>query len=189
MLTVRRMTTAGLGQITPIAEASLIGEETLLRVTRGGFSLTYVPIERAEWRYFSPAAGFEPALLCQDEAAAYFAAFADERYIGGAGVRCEPEGWAYLGDIRVDAAHRRQGVASALLDACERFAHQKGCYGLRMEVSDQHPILCQFLQRRGYTLAGLDRMRLAAAPQERRKPLMRRSCALMFYRVLESAAR
>lgn len=189
MLTVRRMTTAGLGQITPIAEASLIGEETLLRVTRGGFSLAYVPIERAEWRYFAPTPGFEPTALCQEENAAYFAAFAEERYIGGAGVRCEPDGWALLGDLRVDAAHRRQGVASALVDACERFARQKGCYGLRAETSDQHPIVCQFLEKRGYTLGGLDRMRLAAAPEERRKPLMRRACALLFYRVLENAAR
>lgn len=184
MVTVRRLTAAMLDQLTPISGEALIGEEVLLRVGRSGFSLAYAPMERAEWRVFPAEAGFDPAALCTQEAAAYYAAFVDGRFAGGAGIRCEG-GWARLGDIRVAAGHRRQGVASALLDACERFTRDRGCYGLRVETSDQNPLLCQFLEHRGYALAGMDRLRLAASPQERRKPLMKRACALYFYRTLE----
>lgn len=184
MVTVRRLTAALMDQLTPLSDAVLVGEEVLLRVGRSGFSLAYAPTERAQWQRFPVAEGFEPAALCGRERTAFYAAFVDGRYAGGAGVRCEGS-WARLGDIRVDAGQRRQGVASALLDACERFACDRGCYGLRAETSDQNPLLCRFLEKRGYVLAGMDRLRLAAEPQERCKPMMKRACALYFYRALE----
>jgi ribosomal protein S18 acetylase RimI-like enzyme len=42
-----------------------------------------------------------------------------------------PEGW--IADLYVDPAHRRQGVARALLDVCVREARRRGCHRLVLE--------------------------------------------------------
>ena len=186
MLSVRRLTEETLGNVKLLADAVLIGEETMLRIGRYGFELTYLRMQSAEWRSFPPSEGFAPADLIGKPEAAVFAAYADdERVVGVASVQCLPSGWAELCDIRVDASHRRKGVATALIAACERFAERQGMHGLRVTASESNPVLCQFLQHNGFELQGLDRRALIHTPEEREKPLMRRACALYFYRETE----
>lgn len=182
MLTIRRYTADMADKLRPIADASLCGEDVLLRIGRGGFSLGYVPLTRAEWRSFPPPKSVEPAALLGDESAAMFVAFEEDVFIGSAAIRITETGWAELLDIRVDAAHRRLSVARALLDACERFSADRGMAGLRCTATDTNPAACQFLEHCGFTLQGVDRMALIHTPAERDKPLARRACAITFYR-------
>ena len=93
----------------------------MLRIGRYGFELSYLPRPGAEWRSFPAPEEYSPKELINRPNAAVFAAYADERVVGTASVMCLSSGWAELCDIRVDAAHRRQGVATALIAACERF--------------------------------------------------------------------
>ena len=114
---------------------------------------------------------------------AVFAAFEDERFIGQAVVRVDADTrWCRLLDIRVDAAYRRTGAGGMLLDACDRYALQRGTQGLQLTVPEDHPALCQFCAHNGFTLGGLDRMALIGTDRERVKPMARRSCALFYYR-------
>ena len=76
-------------------------------------------------------------------------------------------------------------TATALIAACERFAERQGMHGLRVTASESNPVLCQFLQHNGFELQGLNRRALIHTPEEREKPLMRRACALYFYRETE----
>lgn len=184
MLTIRRCLAEKDIPRTPIHAECLIGEETLLRVSRSGFSLAYAPLERAEWRIFPPKAAYTPSALCADRQAALFLAYEDDCYVGCASLRPYDE-WMQLEDIRVDVLYRRHGIATALLETAEQFALHQGAWGIRVEVSDQHPILCRFLEKRGYTIGGMDRLALAMTPEERQKPMMRRACALFFYHVLK----
>ena len=55
MLTIRRITAENQGLMRPVSDASLVGEDILLQVTRSGFLLRYQPKDSAEWRSFPPS--------------------------------------------------------------------------------------------------------------------------------------
>lgn len=184
MLTVRRLTPALLESIRPIDAASLAGEDVMLRIGRSGFDLGYVPLPRAEWRTFPMSEEVQPRQLLEDEHSAMFLAFEGEAMVGQGAIRVSREsGWGSILDLRVDAAHRRQGVARGLLEAMESFSRRQGMNGLRIALTDDNTVACQFCQHCGFTLQGIDRMALAYTPGQRDKPLARRACQLYFYRL------
>lgn len=183
---VRRMMPEQLLGMKRLEDGVLIGEETMLRVGRSGFSISYVPMERAVWRNFPGPTADELTETLQDGRGALFGAMDGGRIIGLSCVRLIRTGWAEVRDIRVDASCRRQGIGRMLLDACERFAQEGGARGLRMEVSEANPVLCQFCEHTGFVLHGLDRMALIYTEAERSRPMARRACALYFYRLLDA---
>lgn len=186
MLTIKRLTIDDLPLLRPISSATLVGEDVLLRVGRGGFALGYVPLPRAEWRDFPAADCADPHRVLMDEQGALFAAFEDGQLIGTAVLRVNADTrWAEITDLRVDAAHRRQGVARNLLDFCERLAVKRGMHGLRVACADSNPALCQFCEHCGFILAGVDTKALAYTDAERDKPLSRRAALLTFYKSIQ----
>lgn len=187
MLTIQRLTMDDLPRVRPISSASLAGEDVLLRVGRMGYSLGYVPLPRAQWRDFPADERADPAAVLSDGRSALFAAFEDGTMIGMAAVRVNASTrWAEVLDLRVEAAHRRQGVARNLLDFCERFAARRGMRGLRLSCADTNPGLCQFCEHSGFTLAGVDTKALAYTDGERDKPLARRAALLTFYKTFSN---
>lgn len=183
---VRRMAPGQLMGMNRLEDGVLIGEETMLRVGRSGFSISYVPLERAVWRSFPAPPEDEMTEMLRDGRGAVFGATVGSRVIGLSCVRLMRTGWAEIRDIRVDASCRRQGIGRMLLDACERFAQEGGAKGLKMEVSEANPVLCQFCEHTGFMLHGLDRMALVYTEAERSRPMARRACALYFYRLLDA---
>lgn len=185
MRIVRRITPDMLELLTPISDASLAGEEVLLRIGRSGLTLGYVPLAKAEWRVFPAPDQDTLGRLAASRSAAVFAAFDADHCIGICAVAEQRYGWAELLDIRVDAAKRRSGAASMLLDSCVAFAERRGLRGMTATASDANPAVCQFLEHKGFTLQGFDRLALAYAPEEADKPLARRACALFFYQLFK----
>ena len=186
MLTIKRLTADDLPLWRPISSASLAGEDVLLRIGRSGFALGYVPLQRAEWRDFPADESADPRVALSDDRCALFGAFAEDALIGYACVRVSPATrWAQITDLRVEAAHRRQGVARNLLDFCERLALKRGMHGIRMACADTNPGLCQFCEHCGFTLAGVDSKALAYTDSERDKPLARRAALLTFYKPIQ----
>lgn len=181
MLTVQRMTPDSLDAFRMLDGAILAGEDVMLRITRSGFALGYVPLPRAEWRTFLPDPRLQPEAVVGRSDASLYAAFEDGLLIGTAAVCATPQLWADVMDIRVAAQSRRQGVARMLLDACSDWSQRQGMQGLRMIVPDSNPVACQFCEHCGFTLQGVDRMALIHTPDEKVKPLARRACALIFY--------
>lgn len=182
---IRRLGPDELGLLRPLADASLAGEEALLRIGRTGMTLGYAPLPRAEWRVFPPSPTFAPAAFAINERSALFAAMDGENVVGVCGVRGTPEGWAEVADIRVDASCRRQGYGRTMLESCEACARQWGMAGLRAACTDTNPVMCQFLEHCGFILRGMDSMALAYTEAEREKPLARRAALLFFYRTLK----
>ena len=185
MLTIRKLTADELGELRPFADRALVGEAVHLKISRLGFQLDYLPLPRAEWRTFLPAAFADPAIITQDDASAFFAAFVEGKYVGCASVTADPAGWAEVIDVRVDPSWRRKGVATALLGQCGYFAEERGLHGLRVTATDHNPALCHLLEQLGFILSGLDRMALARDPEHRSKPLLMRPCLLFFYLPIE----
>lgn len=184
MLIIRRMTRELLACLRPIDGACLVGEDVMLRIGRSGFTLGYVPLPRAEWRSFPVDAALQPEALLADESSAMFLAFEGESLVGQAAVSARQNaGWTEIRDLRVEPACRRKGVARALLGALESFSRKAGMQGLRMVVTDDNPVACQFCQHCGFTLQGLDRLAVAYTPAQRQKPMARRACQLFFYQL------
>lgn len=183
MLIVRRIKPETLHQVKELADSQLVTEEAILRIGRMGMQLDYGTLPKSEWRIFPPVSYADPTFLVQDESSAFYAAFEGEKYIGGAAVTMNPNGWADVLDIRVDASYRRQGAGRMLLDKCASFAQKRELYGLRVTCTDTNPGMCQFLEHEGFSLHGFDQMVLSQAPDERIKPKSRRSSLLYFYRL------
>lgn len=183
MLIIKRMTAIS-DEFDYIDDRVLIGEDVLLRVTRTGFSLGYLPSSGSEWRRFQSTSDL--TLLALDGShSAVFAAYQDEVCIGCAAVRVSSSGWARLVDLRIDAAHRRMGAGTMLVDACQRFAQSHGMSGVSIATPDTNTVICQFCEKLGFQLGGVDRLALAMTESERRKPMLRRAGLLTFYRTNE----
>ena len=183
MLIVRRIKAETLNQIEPLADSQLVTEEAVLRIGRQGLQLSYMPLPKPEWRSFPAVAYADPSFLVRDEGSAFYGAFEGEKYIGCAAVTVNPNGWADVLDLRVDAAFRRQGAGRMLLDKCASFAEKRGLYGLRAACTDGNPGMCQFLEHEGFGLHGYDQMALSQSPEEKLKPRSRRASLLYFYRL------
>lgn len=183
MLIVRRIKEDTLHLVKELADSQLVTEEAVLRIARMGLQLGYGTLPKPEWRVFPPVAYADPAFLVTDESSAFYGAFEGDKYIGCAAVTINPNGWADVLDIRVDAAFRRQGAGRMLLDKCASFAQKLELHGLRVACTDGNPGMCQFLEHEGFTLHGFDQMALSQSPQERMKPKSRRSSLLYFYRL------
>ncbi|MBQ8160832.1 MAG: GNAT family N-acetyltransferase [Clostridia bacterium] len=162
------------------ADKSLIGEQLMIRITRLGFSLQYVPRQTAVWGNYPMSRRAENALSLTSSA--LFGAFEGDEIIGQAIVTEKDGFWADILDLRVDVSHRRIGAGRLLLDACQTWGLTHACRGLSVTATDDNPVLCQFLEHQAFHLEGMDRFALALTDSERDKPLAQRKCQLFFYR-------
>ena len=159
----------------------LAGERVQLRVTRMGFLTDYAPLPTAEWRTLKPFPA-EPNRLLADPNAASFLAFVDGQFAGQCVVRLGAHRLCELIDLRVDSRFRRQSAGTQLIAACVQWTQAKGRAGLRAELTDGQPVACQFMERLGFTLGGVDRLWHTALPdQQKLVPAMRES-VLVFYK-------
>ena len=163
------------------ADKALVGEDVLVRISRLGFSLTYLPASSANWRSFPPSP--RASELIQAPGTVCFGAFLDDRLIGVAAIRVIPGGWSEILDMRVDAASRRIGAGKAMLGACQAWAESHHTQGLKLITTDQNPGMCQFAEHEGFRLQGMDRYALAMTPEEAGRPLGQRACELTFYKI------
>ncbi len=162
------------------ADKALVGEDVLVRISRSGFSISYLPRQAAVWRSFPPTE--RAAMLIQTPGTVCFGAFLDDKLIGVSAVRVSSGHWSEILDIRVDAAFRRTGAGKAMLGACQSWAEKNGTCGVKLITTDLNPGMCQFCEHEDFRLQGMDRMALAMTDDERSKPLAQRACELMFYK-------
>ena len=112
------------------------------------------------------------------------AAYDRTRHVGGAVVIVDDPQIAFvrdcpacalLWDVRVVPDARRQGVGSALLDAAERRARERGARSLRVETQDVNVPACRFYHAQGFRLERATPGAYAELPSEVqliwRKPL------------------
>ena len=57
----------------------------------------------------------------------------------------------YLDDLNVDAAARRQGIATALVNACRIYGKENGCYNLTLNVWAFNEGAMRFYEKNGFT--------------------------------------
>ncbi|MCE5343472.1 MAG: GNAT family N-acetyltransferase [Eubacteriales bacterium] len=159
----------------------LASERIQLRFTRKGFLPEYAPLPSAEWRTAKAFPASAETLLNDENAAVYFA-FSENKCVGQCVAKSGDHHLCELLDLRTDSRHRRQGVATALLSAMEEWVATRSLAGIRAETSDDQPASCQFFERAGFTLGGVDMLWHHCDPaQSDRAPAMRES-VLVFYK-------
>lgn len=115
----------------------------------------------AMWDHPADALAAEFAALLRDPEAALFAARRNGEIVGFAqcqlrhdyveGASSSPVG--YLEGVYVAEGHRRQGVAGALLRACEAWARAKGCVEFASDCELDNSDSLRFHLRQGFTEA------------------------------------
>lgn len=183
MLSILPLTTQLLPYLNQIDSRYLVGEMVSLKVSRQGFTLEYMPQNKAQWHVWQAVQFFDPEELMERKDVACFLAFVDGQLAGQAMVMQHFNRLAMVYDVQVDVGLRRSGVGSELLAACRDWARRQGLGGLIAETTDSNPGACQFFERCGYRLGGVDRMRYAALPEQSTRPSALRDCALTFYQL------
>lgn len=99
----------------------------------------------------------------------------EQQRIGGAVVALRTRGLhmledrsdlAVLWDLRVAPDVRRQGVASALFTAVERWAKARGCRQIKIETQNINVAACKFYASQGCELGALHRFAYPQFPEE-----------------------
>ena len=73
---------------------------------------------------------------------------------------------AVLWDLRILPARRRQGVGSAVFEAAESWAAERGCRELKVETQNINAAACRFYARRGCVLRRVHGHAYAECPDE-----------------------
>jgi len=181
MLTILPLNEENIGCFNQPDARFLASDRIQLRFTRKGFLPDYIPMNAVEWRTVKPFP-MEPETLLADARYVCYFAFSDGRCVGQCVARTGEHRLCELLDVRADSRYRRQGVATALLNAVVAWASDGGFAGLRAETTDELPVSCQFLERYSFMLGGVDMLWHAAdAGQAGRLPAMRES-VLTFYK-------
>ena len=103
-------------------------------------------------------------------------AFNDSQRVGGAVVAWKTPGIYYmledhddvaaLWDIRIHPEYRSQGIGSQLLSSAADWVRNKGCRLLKIETQNNNVSACRFYERRGCTLAAVNRDAYPNLPEE-----------------------
>lgn len=162
----------------------LAGDRVQLRMTRHGFALDYAPMAVAEWRTVRPYPVLATELLERPDWVCYLA-FAEDQPAGQCILKTGEHSLCELLDIRTDSRYRRQGIATELVETALEWAVRNGCAGLRAAATDEWPVACQFFEKTGFALGGIDRFWHAADPDQAKKLPGLRETVLLYYRFSE----
>ncbi len=184
MLTILPPNENTISQLNQVDARYLAGELIQVRVTRKGFVPEYTPLNTAEWRQWPVWTNITVENVLAHKSWACFFAFLEERFVGQLVAAPAQYALCRMLDLRVDASVRRQGVGTELLNACMDWAGRKKMKGLWVDIDDQNPVACQFLQRSQFSLGGVDKLRHFADPAQADRPAAMRDSVLSFYRFL-----
>lgn len=185
MLQIIPLSKENMLQYNTVDRRYLSGELAMVKINRTGFGLTYTPMAEAKWRQDSPSHYLPAEEMIRRKDMVCYLAFTQGKCVGQITL---VENWNRRGmiwEMAVDLQHRRKGIGTELLRACEDWAKSKKLYGLMTEVSDGNPAACQFFNKTGFVLGGVDQMLYHSLPSEQKKAPQLRDTALSFYNDFE----
>lgn len=125
-----------------------------LRVEDG--SITYTIVPAPPYRKSYPPDEIDPSACMYNPDYVMYLAYVDGQLAGQVVIGPRWNGYAYLEDIRVDPHFRRGGVGRALMAQAITWARARGKPGIMLETQDVNVGACQFYERCGFVLGGLD---------------------------------
>lgn len=146
-------------------------------------------LSRGKWGYeeemFSEPAGTKTNPPLSRESLAEYARGGDQAlflaqkegaYLGHIAIEKEFVGWAYVEDLEVAAAHRGQGVGTALIQKAIQWAKDRSLAGVRLETQDNNLMACRFYLKHGFQIGGVNYLRYHILPAPKN-----REAAVFFY--------
>ena len=85
-----------------------------------------------------------------------YLAYMDDELAGQIRIMKYWNGYGYIGDIAVDAKHRRQGVGRLLIQRAIEWARDKGFPGIMLETQNNNVAACRLYESCGFELGGFD---------------------------------
>jgi ribosomal protein S18 acetylase RimI-like enzyme len=151
----RQMQTADLRDVDLCNDPFMIESHLALDVHAGNISYTAVPVEPYEKKY--PLENVDYGTYVGNPDKAVFFAYADEELAGQIRIYRNWNRFAYIDDIAVKTAFRRQGVARALINEAIDWARRGGYPGLMLETQNNNVLACRLYESCGFQLGGFDR--------------------------------
>lgn len=125
------------------------------------FDCRHLPVSRKDY-------GFDPAGWAEEasDRRALFRASVHGRLAGFAAISESWNGMAEIGEIAVDRARRRHGIAQRLLSTAQEWAKDQGFGFMRLETQSNNVEACKAYARAGFVLGGHDRFLYAGGDNE-----------------------
>ncbi len=128
-----------------------------------GYSVRkYPPQDVCEMRF--PDENYDYGSMCRDSV--FLGAYDGGQCIGLAILQNGFFKYMYLSDLKVAGSHRKQGVATRLIEKAKEVALQNGYRGLYTIGQDNNLSACLFYLKAGFVIGGLDTHVYAGTPQE-----------------------
>ena len=131
-----------------------VAARLVLDAADGIISYRTLPVDPYLKRY--PPDPYDPAAYVGSPEKAIYLAYLDGQVVGQIRLGSWWNRFAYVEDIVVDPAHRRQGVGRALLEQAFTWARQGGFPGLMLETQNINVAACRLYERCGMSLGGFD---------------------------------
>ena len=93
-----------------------------------------------------------------DPEKAVFLAYDEKECVGQIVLRKDWNGYAFIEDICVAAAARKNGIGTALMQKAEEWAKDIGLKGLALETQDNNLAACRFYAKYGFVIGAVDTM-------------------------------
>jgi streptothricin acetyltransferase len=187
MTAIEPMTAQNIGYLGQIDRRQFISEIAVVSIASQGFKLQYRSAGKAYWRDDPIDDQISEQFILAAGHAGFFA-FIDGKPVGQIVVTKYWNGYAFVHELAVDSRHRRLGIGKALLSAAQDWAVRNGQYGLMLETQDVNATACQFYERCGFVLGGVDNMLYSAFADQHMRPAALRESALFFYRTNQKGA-
>lgn len=131
--------------------------DAVLEIGPPGFGerLVFIPVEPYEKQYDTEKIDIT-AYIGSNERTAYFA-FSQNDMVGQVVLRKNWNQIAYVEDIGVDRAFRRQGIGHALVHQMVRWTKEMNLSGIMLETQNNNQAACRFYQAEGFKIGGYDR--------------------------------
>jgi len=154
-ITVEEMDVHNLQDANQCHDPFIVDSERVLRSEQNTIRYSVIAIPPYEKTY--PPNQIEYDAYIRNPEQCVFLAHCDGALAGELIVRRWWNNFAYLEDITVKTAYRRQGIGRALVNRAIDWARSRQLPGIMLETQNNNVAACRFYERCGFELGGFDR--------------------------------
>ena len=145
-ITIRKMASGDLGRLPDIDDSFVVDSVLLLTLEENKIRYSVKPIQSYEKSYTEESEPADYSVYLDNPDQAVYLAFAGNQPAGLAAVKRNWNEYAYIEDIKVDSAFRRNGIGRRLMEQVER----------TLETQNNNVKACKFYESCGFEIGGFD---------------------------------
>jgi len=142
----------------------IVDSRLVLSIEDNKIHFSVIPVQPTFEKHYPPPEEIDQAAYLEGTEKTVFLAYLDGQVAGQILLHKHWNRYAYIQDIAVDQAFRRQGIGRALMDRAVSWAKKHALPGITLETQDINVGACRFYERYGFKLGGFDRYLYHAIP-------------------------